>query len=389
MEQMTKKKNSIVQSLSFLLLVVLLTTNISCSNTVGESKEKAVNIESLIKEYDTYTNQNRASDDDIFQKEWGCIVTDTIASPHGNPQGLCCLCNWWIEDSTLPIATNGRKLEQLYNTYAYSNSIWADYEIWARSSITGNVGLVSNDSIISAIRNVNYNAVKDPRYSKQALRFKNQMVSLLRDKTSWSEKHSPGYAAYQYDSLVTNRIALEIVDTTMIDKYFNSIDSLLLRCLSVQEEISKYEEGKRFKAILDKIQQARSFDEQCAIALVCSSRSSTYNGLWSLRLLKQILESGHYSILLERMWIVWRAFAQQDMCGMSRDSYIPNYNYDKLRKRIFKTIVKHLSNSNDDKMAIIQTVFLASHPCLIRNGSFIAGNDAPMEIMNYCPHFYN
>ncbi len=354
------------------ILILALSLFISCSsqkaNTdLDNTPSMGTNYDSLIK---------RLEKDLLYD----------LSCESDNDQGLCCLSVWNLDSNDESQILNN----DLYNAFSFSHSIWADYEIWARTQLSGlDEQLVPTDSIIFAIGNIS--AMKlGLKHQHEAEKFQKEMVWFINnDPSKWSEGRFPGRAYNKFNDFIVDNIEIHL-DTSEIYNYYRSVVALIFQYDSFQEEIETIQDDSAmFDAIHQKIEEAKSFDEQCAIALACSMKCSTFCGAYSIDLMSSLLKSGKYSVLLEQMWILWRAFSQSVLIGRSRDSVIPNYSYDKMRKRIYTTISKHVKENPQDTNAIICGLRILKHPGLIRNGENMYGNDADVDIMNYCPDFYS
>lgn len=353
-----------------IILTLALSFFVSCSSQKANSDLD--NTSSMEIGYDSLVNRLEMD-----------LLDDPFACQTDNPQGLCCLSAWYLDsEEESKILSN-----DLYNAFAFSHSIWADYEIWARTQMSGSEQLVPTDSILFALENIS--AMKlDTMYQKEAEKFKKEMVWFISNgPEKWSDDRFPGRACNKYNVFVVDNIEIH-PDTSEIFNYYRSVEALIYQYDSTQIEIEAVQDDSAmFDAIRKKIEEANSFDEQCAITLACSMKNSTFCGIYSIDLMSSLLKSGKYSILLERMWILWRAFSQS-VLGRSRDAIIPNYSYDRMRKQVYTTISKHVKENPQDTNAITCGLCLINHPGMVRNGDYMFGNDADVDIMKYCPNFY-
>lgn len=299
-------------------------------------------------------------------------------------QPLCCLSDWALDKKGLNKNSFGLDAE-LYNAFVFIRTIEADYEIWARPQMSGSEPLVSTDSILSAIRQISTKPL-GAHYAKEAEIFRTEMVWLMGHVDEWSDDRCPGTAFDRYSSFILDDKPLW--DSTFLYPYYRLVDSLLLKYADVQKEIETLEKETIFNAIQQRVDNAKDFEEQCAIALVCSGRGSTYCGEKSLKLMSSLLNSGKYSVLLERMWIVWRALTQFYAIGSSRDAVIPNDMYNNVRKQIYISVLNHLSCHPKDTMAGACGISIVYDRNLIRNGSNMYGNEAMINLMDLRPYFY-
>lgn len=338
-------------------------------------------------------NQNSSLDNTPSKEDFYDSIMKEIDRRTYIPQGLCCLSAWNLDSNEESQILNN----DLYNAFLFSHSIWADYEIWARTQMSNRFEeqLVPTDSILFAIENISAKKL-GLKHQHEAEIFQKEMVWLINNgPEKWSEDRFPGEAYNKYINFILENLDSDIDTRKYIINYYRDVEALISKYDSVQKEIEAIQDDSTMiDAIRKKIESARSFDEQCAITLACSRKRSTFcgdlvgGGSYSIDLMSSLLKSGKYSVLLERMWILWRAFSQSTLIGRSRDAVIPNYSYDRMRKQVYTTISKHVKECPQDTNAIISGLLLVKHSGLIRNGNNILGNDADEDISNYCPGFY-
>ncbi len=313
------------------------------------------------------------------------LINDSLASPTKNPQGLCCLSDWALDNDKSNYVAWGLNPE-IYNAYSFLFSISSDYEIWARAHMTESEPLVSTDSIVNAIKQINSKPLGS--FQKYGENFRTEIIWLMNHTDEWShDGRNPNAAFNKFDESMYPSMIIK--DSARLEHYFYLVDSLLEKYDYIQKEIASIkDDSKKFDAILEKIESTNDFEKKCAIALVCSSNYSTCMGVQSLELMASLLNSGKYSILLERMWIVWRAISQWLVVGQSRDAVIPNYNYNKVKKNIYMSIINHLKENPSDEDAAICGYVIISDINILRNGSCMYGNEAMIDLMTYCPNFW-
>lgn len=373
-------RRSVFICLQMLILVFAVVLVSSCC---GSASREPVDISKLVEEFEQH---NDSAEDKIFALEYEELAAPIQLADSLYCHGLCSTGEWWFRPSNPLIGSErAEKLVEFYNYGAFMNSIGADYEILLRGFLTNEEPLAPEDVVIDAIRNIEMSVLRN---SEDAKALRAEIVWALGNSSKWTEKRSPIVAFSKFGDVISAKYDECSVDSVDVKDYFLSVDSMLAIYLPVQKEIAALDEEARFGRLLQKVSEANSFDDQCGITLVCCMNNKTFADVWSLKLMRQLLESGKYSILLDRMWIVWRTLCQTSLCGMSRDSVIPNHSYEKLRKKVFATIISQMSKAPSDKMVPAQAAVLGNDSHLIRNGSFIYGNDAALYMHYYCPDFY-
>jgi len=346
-------------------------------------------ISSLVKEYKAYLHANDSMKVEIEMEDYYKLLGTPNNKNTDDTQGLCCLEDWKI---TIPAEYKknnyGTDPELMYNAYAFKRSIFSDFEIMFRSYLTnGDMELVPADTIAKAVKGMDC-AFEDRTMTRKATVLRDKIVDCMNHLDEMDENNNPSVAFEEYEEYMVVNYLLANIDSAAFCNYVDDIDKKVVEHKDFAAKVAKAELDMKFRTILREVKRAKTFDEQCAIALACCLSYESYCEVWSLRLLRCLMESGRYSVLLERMWNVWKLLSQIDYCGLSRDSIIPNCSYDLVRKQIYMTVVKHLASHDGDDQAFVMSIFLAGRDGIIRNGSFIMGNDALLDLNIVCPNFY-
>ncbi len=297
---------------------------------------------------------------------------------------------------------NFEDAESMYNTYALMHNVWANVEIWARQILTGNE-IDNIEDYVAPIKEKEF-SFDSELFDQEAKKFRDNVVVFITnckvtddgitfDDPKYSNLPTPEDSYIYLDSILAHRCILSNVDTLLLYNFEERIDTIIAKYKSIQQKVENASDDKKTEIFLSEMQNAKSFDDQCGIVLACCLKNKSFCGEWTVEVLKRLMDSGQYSPLLDRVWIVWRAFSQTEFFGLSRDSYMPNEMYESMRAKVFMTAINHLADKKDDKKDVdtckAMIANLLGHTCLIRNGSFVMGNDAPIQIMTYCPGFYD
>lgn len=140
-------------------------------------------------------------------------------------------------------------------------------------------------------------------------------------------------------------------------------------------------------ALLDKIvKQTNDFQEysiyqiELADQYVKNSDSLDENAYEiAIEKYKAILDQKNYSIYLFEAWLKWRLVTQQHIYGISKTSYIPNNEYDKMREQVALTILDYITKNDKDEMAINEFLLMATHDIVKRFGDYPYGNQNTVE----------
>lgn len=384
------KYKPVMKIITFFSALITFVSLFSCSNNSSdETSKNPVDFKELADSYKSSITGQQSDETIVFDNEYSRCLS-FVNTDSGNLQKLCCLGDWKLK---LPneYKSNAQcpDMELLYNALAFEHSINSDYEIWARTQTTGDdEGLVQTDSIVDAINGMDC-SFPHKKLNVCSVQFRDAIVEIIRHPEQVDEACNPNLALSEFENYVYSNYVVNLLDSNALCSYDETIDSMLAKYDKIVNKVSQTEEDKRFSIILDYLKSAKTFDEQCGIALACCMKQNTYCGVWSLHMLACLMESGKYSVLLEKMWNVWRLLTQMEFFGMSRDSVIPNHLYDIYRKKVYTTSAKYISKNGEDNMAFVMSVFLASRNGIIRNGSFIMGNDTMIELYSVCPGFFD
>lgn len=140
--------------------------------------------------------------------------------------------------------------------------------------------------------------------------------------------------------------------------------------------------------LLDLLQSEQDIHRRCIYALEYAHSSS--DGPYfsdCLPYLVDVMLAGQYSPYLNEVWRTWRVVVATQM-GMSRDSHIPNWKYNDMRRICAKTTLEYIRNHPDDIVAINNFIVLAYTVNIHRYGTFPMGNQTFVEQMEMFGDFF-
>lgn len=159
------------------------------------------------------------------------------------------------------------------------------------------------------------------------------------------------------------------------------------------DKIKRYEsagEKERAKVMLQELNSCKTFEEQTLLfGLWADNPHSNHDDNWIIVVGERLMHAKKYSPFLFDVWLKWRALKQTNYFGSSRDSEIPNHYYNGYRKLCYQTIVHHYAQHLDDLHAKKQAVLLFGTNNVIRNGEYIFGNSAVLEMFQFMPHRFD
>lgn len=240
------------------------------------------------------------------------------------------------EMKNVPLVNN---LADAYNVMVVFHSVYSDYESYERhGESTAKEILELNTSLIS-------NA-----FSRQcADEFKNSMARSQSDTNvnvadvinKYFERTTP---TYNLERLMGND---EIFSETIYEAAHNhdalGSDPFSLRCIKAIELAHDTSNGMP------------NYDAQSKLV--------------------EVLTAGQYSPLLLEVWKTWRAMVAIQM-GHSKDSYIPNAEYNRLRMIGGYTMLCHIKDYPNDWVAVNNFLLLASEQNVAIYGPYPFGNQS-------------
>ena len=129
------------------------------------------------------------------------------------------------------------------------------------------------------------------------------------------------------------------------------------------------------------------FNRFCALAIEYAHSSSEGPFIpEALPYLETALTAGIYSPMLRDAWMTWRA-VQSSQMGMSKDSDIPNAEYNQLRMLCCYTMLCHIQQHPTDCFAINNFILTSYRDNIARYGTYPYGNQSVIEHINIFPEW--
>lgn len=276
--------------------------------------------------------------------------------------------------------------EDFYNNCALAWSIWSNFEVWYRGHTAEE--LRSDDDIMQSIRALDENIIRDEELCENAGNYKDSILLFLSmGIDEWDDAHNPWKTLQAYSNAINKKSCYYYDD---IEVFQHSYDSIV----SVAERMGKDKfqhylnagEEEQLHVILTELNNCKSFDEQCALWMNWGNcDKSLMEDPWLVEVGKNLLESGKYSPILQRVWISWRALCQLCFLGYSKDSNIPDNYYNAYRKTCYQTCLKRIEKHPGDIFAMNAAASIAGTPNIKRFGINDLGNEAIVDLYNMMP----
>lgn len=183
-------------------------------------------------------------------------------------------------------------------------------------------------------------------------------VSNFGELTEEEYFHQVGYETYvkDYDKLYAKRMSNDSLHQQELLQHFAEEQDFVCRCIYAMEYVHSSDEGPYFDA--------------------------------AIPVLESVILAGEYAPMLYDIWRTWRAMKCLHM-GMSRDSAIPNNQYNAMRRIVAQTMLRHIQTNPNDLVAINEFVSLAYCDNINRYCNFPFGNQNFEEMMIMFPDFHD
>lgn len=251
---------------------------------------------------------------------------------------LCKKDQWLLVPDDLRRSKLIADMADVYNALMLFHSVYSDYQLSLRS---GTKTLGMEEMLIKGIA--------DTTTFQWASSFKKAMVEVLNGADDLRDS-------------VMNEYIVSLLGTYSLESLFHN-DSI-------------YDEDVYDEVLNEDNMRNDPFGRRCvdAIALAHDTVNGSPNEA-ALPLLVDVLTAGQYSPLLFDAWKTWRAMMAIEM-GHSKDSYIPNEEYNRLRAIACYTILCHCYDYPGDWVAVNTFLLLCGEQNVNIYGPYDFGNQS-------------
>lgn len=370
-------------SLYIAFVSVLVTLLFSCKNEEKQITDREVSVDASALDFSTFIDRYHNVMDSLNYN-----ITEDNAVWATNQIGQFCIESYSeVNPQTLYTVTDFLSLNhneliswvEMYNSLISMNSIYSLIELWMRGEQTNrsmdyawlantikafDVDSLFNDEARNAIIKV-----QDDLYQLFS-----QIEQLDEDSVckpnSWNVCDS--LLAAQYQAIMASKNE-ELIDSI---GNINRYDWKSLQNTDEWQAILVADgDSAKVELFFNALNNSLSFEEQCQLAL-CGG--SVIPDVVLVPVMKELLLCGKYSRYIFVLWDGWRCYTQTHFYGRSRDSVIADDLYNIVRKKAFLTTLYYIDQNLEDSGAIYNLSALSSQPCIIRNGSYMIGNDASL-----------
>lgn len=282
---------------------------------------------------------------------------------------------YFVPDTILADNPLFNDMVDMANGFAIMSAAYCDAELWFR------FGMVVNNEI----GKIRTEVIRDSVARKAAEKFVRTLVDILpRDTALWTLSDSvltnrvwEEYTAYG-DALV-NRFALtrygkltehEMRDYMDVRRYIENYDSVYV--------LRKRKSDENESLLKKMAAQTQDFDAKCLYTMEYAHQGLYDNTKHAIGMLERLMMSERNSPFLPDVWRTWRVLKQFDY-GASRDSMIPNLEYNRMRHKCMNSILRQIVQHPKDMRLVANFCFLASYNNITRYGSSGYGNSLLTE----------
>lgn len=291
--------------------------------------------------------------------------------------GQCHQDQWMRVPSTMLRSDLIARLVDAYNTDVVWHSVGSDMECFWRWDVFTDSSMVEMDLSI----------IRDDKTRQMA-----SDLCLTTAHSQHDESINPNDEMDKYLSFISSSYHISTfidLDTLSEDAYWEAVKK--------SNWVSNWEDLFRKRGLSDKkhmsflrhaMDTASTFNARCVYALeyAHSSEDGPYFEE-GIPYLVKFLTVGRYSPLLPEMWQTWRAMQSSHM-GASKDSDIPNAEYNQLRLIACYTMLCHIQDHPDDWLAINNFLVTSYEDNIGRYGSYSFGNQSAIEQLQCFPEHY-
>lgn len=282
------------------------------------------------------------------------------------------------------------RAEEFYNTCQYAFNIWTDFDIWTAG--IRDYSLEDSEEIISSIKGISDNVVRDRQTRTAAKLYKDKLLRLM-GKNSYDDEEADSVFSASNEALGDMSAAIE-KEAYMFygdeDRFIDSLHAMRNELDSMTAKAyNKYvrtDSLKRVRKMLRSLNACETFDEQCSLLQNWANNElSMQDDEWIVAVAYKLLDSGKYNPTLNDIWIMWRSLFQQFCCGSSHSSSIPNDFYNGLRRKCYLTCLKRIEQHPGDVFAMNCAASIGGRTNLDRFGQYPFGNQATADEMEILP----
>ena len=347
--------------LSSALFAVLAISFGSCGNHPKEVRSSSAHVKYNVPEYVKYDVPKYVDPDweNIEIQNTQCIQNQWMSIPVGMSQ-----------DSFIV------KLVDAYNASVVWHSVKSDMEMFWRWDCYTDTAMLGMD----------LSKIKDKRARLKAKQLIECTAAGQRDSTidvnnamnqylSWLSDYFNISHFFNTDS-ITDEVYWAATDKANWIENYASMEDMRGKSDSIYQQ-----------QLLTMLDTTTDFNVYCILAIEYAHSSIDGPHMTNaLPYLVKALTAGIYSPMLREVWRTWRAIMTSDM-GQSRDSDIPNAEYNQLRMISCYTMLCYIHDNPTDWLAVNNFLVTSYIDNICRYGTFPLGNQGMMDRVEVFPEW--
>lgn len=274
--------------------------------------------------------------------------------------------------------------EDFYNSCALAFNLMSNMELVERD-------LVFAGKVEESVKKIGVDFLHDEELKERAQVYEDSLIIVMQkpdEECGEDDNYMAPLTRFMSD-IENHAYRFYAHEDTVMDM-LDSVSTVMKEM--TEKQFATYKNAKediRVRIMLKQLCECKNFDEQCSLWLNWADcQESLTEDEWVLMVAERLMQSGKYNPLLGEIWIDWRCLLQSGYFGASRDSEIPNQIYNKMRKTCYLTCLKRIEIWPNDMMAMNCAAVLAGRVNILREGRFMFGNDAIVELYENMPNRY-
>ena len=315
-------------------------------------------------------------------------VSQSASIPYQEPdwaqidiESICDKDDWLHASEAQLSDPMAKKLVEAYNYSVVWRNLYTDLDLswrmwWNRSNME------DINNLYDAIISMDCFTLSDTEMAQLADSLKHAVALAVVDSTSkLYEQYFDRYMGAVVDYYDSFHVASESSEQSE-DSYANYV----LNYAKLKEK-RMLSDSIHQQQLLNLIASETDMNRRCVYAMeyAHSSKDGPYF-VDAIPVLVNIMCTGEYSPILYDIWRTWRTM-QAMLMGMSRDSAIPNLQYNALRRIVANTILNHIMEHPKDAEAIRVFLYLSACANINRYCDFSFGNQNFEEQMITFPEY--
>lgn len=278
-------------------------------------------------------------------------------------------------------------LIDMYNCARVRNTIFCDVDTWMRFDD-------KLEESRRAIEKMDFSEIRNTVVKPELEAYRRDMLLVLGADAATlnSDEHNPW--------LLMDRLSNAFYERFDFEKYVHFEPDVYHETYYTCDRIKDWEQlrerrgdGTLYYQLQGCYEKETDFDARCVYAIeIAHAARAGVEGCEedlcekTITMMESLMNEKKYSMYLFEVWRIWRNMLQ-DRRGKSRDSWIPNDEYNRMRLTCARTVLSYISEHPKDPVAVYTFTAIASVYDIYRSGAFAFGNQNNAETMEIFPEW--